>query len=375
MFLPRPLRSFLPMALLACLSACGDRPAQPGAMPPPAVGVLSAKAEPVTLTTELPGRLEPWRVAEVRARVSGIVQKRLFEEGRDVQAGQVLFQIDEAPYRARLNSAEAGLAKAQANLYQAHSQAERVKRLYQSRSVSEQDLVNAQAAEKQAEADVAVASAALKSARIDLGYASVTAPISGRIGRALVTEGALVGQGEATPLATIQQVDRLYVSFTQTAREVLALRQQAGNGPQPGLEVSLQLEDGQPYPHPGRLLFADLTVDPGTAQISLRAEIPNPDGLLLPGMYVRVKLQQAHYERAYLVPQQAVLRNQQGDQMTVLDAQSQPQHRRVSVAGVVGKQWLITDGLQDGDQFVVEGFQKLRPGSPVKAVPWQAPQR
>lgn len=377
MSLQHALRNCL-WPLLLALAACDGKGAGAGGPPPPKVGVLEARAEAVDVSSELPGRLEPWRVAEVRARVSGIVQKRLFEEGSDVVAGQKLLQIDPEPYQARRASAEAGMVKAEAELYRARSQAERTQRLFKARAISEQDYINARAEERAAEAQVGVAKAALESARIDLDYASVTAPISGRIGRALVTEGALVGQGEATPLATIQQVDRLYVSFTQTAREVLALRKAYAAGElkvaaEGSVPVELILEDGSLYPHAGQLLFSDLAVDPNTSRVTLRASVPNPDGLLLPGMYVRVKLQQARYPQAFLVPQQAVARNEKGDTMRVLDGKQLVETRSVAVSGAVGNRWVVIRGLQPGEKYVVEGFQKIRPGAPVEPVPWQAP--
>lgn len=380
MYVDRSLQRLYSLLLVCTLAACdGGAGAQKKSPPPASVSVQQAHAQPVAVTTDLPGRLEPWRVAEVRARVSGIVQRRLFEEGSDVQAGQTLFQIDEAPYRARHTSAIAGVARAEATLYRAHSQAERSERLLKAHAISEQDYINARADERAAEAEVSVARASLESARIDLAYATVSAPISGRIGRALVTEGALVGQGEATPLATIQQVDRLYVSFTQTAREVLALRQAYAAGEmkmeQGVVPVQLLLEDGTTYPHPGQLLFSDLSVDPDTSRVTLRASLPNPEGLLLPGMYVRVRLQQASYPQAYLVPQQAVVRTERGDTMQVVDEQKHVVARPVTVSGTVANQWVVIKGLKDGDQYVVEGFQKIRPNTPVNPVPWQPPAR
>ncbi|OGA46600.1 MAG: efflux transporter periplasmic adaptor subunit, partial [Betaproteobacteria bacterium RIFCSPLOWO2_12_FULL_63_13] len=288
----------LPVAL--ALAGCGaksDQQGRPsgGGMPPPEVGVVTVAPSTVGLITELPGRLEASRVAQVRARVAGILQKRLFREGSDVKAGQLLFEIDSAPYRASVASAEASLARAQANLTQATAQAERYKPLVEANAVSKQDYVNAVAARNLAEADVAAARAALQTTQINLGYASVTAPISGRIGRALVTEGALVGQGEATHLAVVQQIDPMYVNFTQSAGEVLRLRKAIKSGKlkrasaSDSARVRVVLEDGTQYPKAGKLLFADLTVDPTSAQIMLRAELPNPEGLLLPGMYVRVR--------------------------------------------------------------------------------------
>jgi len=379
---PRLLARVLAVSALATwLAACDQKPEQsagPGASPPPPeVGVLTVKASDVGLDTELPGRLEASRVAQVRARAAGIVQHRLFREGSDVRAGQVLFRIDAAPYAAANASALAGLARAEANLGQATALAERYKPLVEANAISKQDYANAVAAQKQAQADVAAARAAVRTSEINLAYAAVTAPISGRIGRSLVTEGALVGQGEATPLAVIQQIDPLYVNFTQPAGEVLNLRRALAqgrlkrSGPE-GAQVRVLLEDGTEYPRPGRLLFADLSVDPGTGQITVRAEVPNPGGLLLPGMYVRVRLEQARAANAVLLPQQAVTRSPQGDTVKVVGSDGKVATRPVKVAGSQDGQWVILDGLAQGDQVMVDGFQKLRPNAPVKPVPWSA---
>jgi membrane fusion protein (multidrug efflux system) len=348
-------------------------------MPPPAeVGVVTVKLTDVGLVTELPGRLEASRVAQVRARAAGIVQKRLFTEGSQVRAGQALFQIDASPYQATLASALASVAKAEANQMQARAQAERFKPLIEAKAISQQEFVNAQAAQKLAEADVAVARAAVQTARINLGYAAINAPISGRIGRALVTEGALVGQGEATPMAVIQQTDPMYVNFTQSASEVMQLRRQLESGQlkragSQAASVRVVLEDGSEYAKPGKLLFSDLTVDSTSGQITLRAEVPNPAGTLLPGLFVRVRLEQAQVASAITLPQQAVTRSPQGDSVMVVNSDGKVAPRPVKVGAQQGGQWVILDGLQSGDQVMVDGFQKLRGGAPVKAVPWQAP--
>jgi membrane fusion protein (multidrug efflux system) len=331
----------------------------------------------VGLVTELPGRTEASRVAQVRARAAGILKRQLFREGSDVRAGQPLFQIDDAPYRAALASAQATLARAEANLMQTRAQAERYKPLAEANAISQQEYVAAQASFKQAEADVAAGKAAVQTAQINLGYASVTSPIAGRIGRALVTEGALVGQGEATQLALVQQIDPLYVNFTQSAGEVLRLRgaTQSGQlrraaGPEAAL-VRVVLEDGSVYALPGRLLFSDLSVDPGTGQITLRAEVPNPKGALLPGLYVRVRLEQAEAPSAILLPQQAVTQSAQGASVLVVAADGMVTPRPVKVGAAQGSQWVVLDGLKAGEQVVVDGFQKLRPNTPVKPVPWR----
>ncbi|TXT41044.1 MAG: membrane fusion protein [Comamonadaceae bacterium] len=375
----------LTLATVLMLVACGQSAAPsagaggPGSAPPPAqVGVVTVKPGDVGLVTELPGRLEASRIAQVRARAAGIVQKRLFVEGSAVRAGQALFQIDASPFEATLASAQATVAKAEANVMQTTAQAERFKPLIEAKAISQQDFVNAQAAQKLAEADLAVARAAVQTARINLGYAAITAPISGRIGRALVTEGALVGQGEATPMAVIQQIDPMFINFTQSAAEVMKLRaamasgqlKRAGNQ---AASVRVVLEDGSEYAQPGKLLFSDLTVDATSGQITLRAEIPNPSGTLLPGLFVRVRLEQAQVSNAITLPQQAVTRSAQGDSVMVVDAEGKASPRPVKVGNQQRGQWVILDGLQSGDQVMVDGFQKLRGGAPVKPVPWQAP--
>ena len=299
-------------------------------------------------------------------------------EGSDVKAGQPLFTIDSAPYAAALQSAEATLARAQANLTQATALAERYKPLVAANAVSQQEYANAVAAQKQAEADVAAGKAAVQTGRINLNYASVTAPISGRIGRALVTEGALVGQGEATQLAVIQQIDPVYVNFTQSAGEVMKLRRALADGQlqraggSEAASVRLVLEDGSEYARPGKLLFSDLTVDASTGQITLRAEVPNPKGALLPGLYVRVRLEQAQVPSGILLPQQAVQRGSAGDTVMVVGADGKVAARPVKVSLGQGRQWVVLDGLAAGEQVVVEGFQKIRPNAVVKPVPWQA---
>lgn len=365
------------------LSACGKGdapPAAPGAgMPAPQVGVVTVQPGDVGLVTELPGRLEASRVAEVRARAAGIVQKRLFREGSDVKAGQKLFVIDAAPYAAALQSAQASLARAQANLTQATGLAERYKPLLAANAVSQQEYANAVAAQKQAEADVAVGKAAVQTGRINLEYANVTAPIAGRIGRALVTEGALVGQGEATPLAVIQQVDPMYINFTQSAGDVMKLRSamQSGQfkkaGGKDAASVRIVLEDGSEYGSAGRLLFSDLSVDATTGQITLRAEVPNPDGQLLPGLYVRVRLEQAQATNAITLPQQAVTRTQSGDTVTVVGPDGKLSKRAIQVGGSKDGKWVVLDGLKSGEQVMVDGFQALQrmpPDVTVQAVPW-----
>ena len=374
-------------AAVLLVSACGKADGQSagagGPKPPPVeVGVVTATPGDVGLITELPGRVEASRVAQVRARAAGILQQRVFKEGSDVKAGQVLFRIDPAPYAAAAESARASLAKAQANLAQASAQAERYRPLVAANAISKQDFVNAEAAEKQAQADVAAAKAAVRTADINLSYASVTAPISGRIGRPLVTEGALVGQGEATALAVVQQIDSVYVTFTQSAADVFQLRRamesgqfkRAGGGQ--GASVKLVLSDGSEYAQAGKLLFTDLSVDPTTGQVTLRAEVPNPKGELLPGLYLRVRIEQAQASNAITLPQQAVTRTQQGDTVSVVGEDGKVSQRTVKISAAQNNRWVVLDGLKAGEKVMVDGFQKLQmlpPGTPVKPVPWQAP--
>ena len=370
------------------LAGCGKGPDKAAAAPagaappPPEVGVVVATPGDIGLVTELPGRLEASRIAQVRARAAGILQERLFREGSDVKAGQPLFRIDASPYAAAAQSAQASLARAEANAAQAKALAERYKPLVEANAVSKQEYANAVAAQKAAEADVAVGRASVATARINLGYAAVTAPISGRIGRALVTEGALVGQGDATQLAVIQQINPLYVNFTQSANDALALRRamsegklmRAGGGD--AASVRVVLEGGTEYGLPGKLLFSDLTVDPTTGQVTLRAEVPNPKGELLPGLYVRVRIEQAQVNDAIALPQQAVTRTQQGDTVTVVGADGKLSKRNVKISAAQGNRWIVLEGLKAGEQVMVDGFQKLQmmpPGTPVKAVPWTKP--
>lgn len=371
------------LALAASLlAACGPKAAAPaaapvGGMPPAQVGVVTVQAQTVPIITELPGRLESSRIAQVRARVAGIVQQRNFVEGSDVKAGQVLFQIEPSSFKAVLDSAMASQAKAQANLDQTSALVGRYQPLQAAKAISPQEFLNAQVAQSQAQADVAAAKAAVQTARINLGYATVTAPISGRIGRALVTEGALVGQGDATQLALIQQTNLLYVNFTQSAAEVLKLKQAMAQGKLKraggqAASVRVLLDDGTEYPLPGKLLFSDLSVDSTSGQVALRAELPNPEGALMPGLYVRVRLEQAQVDGGILLPQQAVTRSTQGDTVMVVGADGMVKPRPVKLGGAKGNQWVVLGGLKSGEQVMVDGFQKMmNPKAKVKAVPWQ----
>lgn len=363
--------------LAATLAACGDRSnaGKASAPPPPEVAVVTVATQRLALATELPGRLEAARIAQVRARVPGIVLQRVFREGSDIKAGDVLFRIDDAPFRASRESAEAALARAEANFAQVSLKAERYAALVGTDAISKQEFDDVTAAQKQAAADVAAAKAALTSARLNLGYATVTAPISGRIGRAQVTEGALVGQGEATPLAVIQQLDPIHVTLTQSSAEVLKLRDAMAAGQLKAVgndeaKVTLRLEDGRVYPHAGKLLFSDLTVDESTGAVILRAAFPNPDRLLMPGLFVRAQLEQAVSENAITVPLQAVVRNAGGATVLVVDTENKVAARQVRADRSLGESWVITDGLQTGERVIVEGLQKVRPGAMVKPVQW-----
>jgi len=372
------LHPFATLALLAAspiVAACGGRSAGPQAPGPVEVGVVTITPAPLTLTRELPGRTSAFRVAEVRARVNGIVQKRLFVEGSDVKEGQKLFLIDPAPYAAALDRAKAALARAEATLGNARVQAARNAELIKTNVVSQQDHDNAMAALKTAEADVAAAQAAEQTARIDFGYTTVTAPVSGRIGRSAVTEGAYVQAAQASLLATVQQIDPLYVDLTQSADEVLKLRRDLASGKLQGsgkgqARVRLVTDDGREYAQPGTLQFTDVTVDVGTGSIALRALFPNPKGELLPGMFVRARLEEGVSPQALLVPQVGVTRDQKGVPVAmVVNAERKVERRQLTTDRAVGNAWLVTDGIRAGDQVIVEGLQKVRPGALVNPVP------
>lgn len=374
------MRLGVALAVSSIFAGCGEKP-QAGAasgsgMPAPEVAVVTVVPQRLTISNELPGRLEATRVAQVRARATGIVVQRAFREGSEVKAGELLFSIDPATYQAAYESAQAVLVKAEVNLAQASLKLQRYQPLVEINAVSKQEYDDTSAAQKQAAADVASAKAARTTASLNLGYTRVTAPISGRIGRALVTEGALVGQGEPTQLATIQQLDPIYVNLTQSSTDLLQLQRALASGQLQGVGqgkavVTLVLEDGTPYPLPGTLLFSDLAVDESTGAVSLRAEFPNPQRSLLPGMYVRARLEQAVKEQAISVPQQAVARGADGASVMVVGADGKVAVRAVKTGGAQGNAWLVNEGLQAGDRVIVEGLQKIKPGAVVKAVPWQ----
>ena len=358
-------------ALIACEGPVGASPKR--ARGPVEVGVITLEPTSVTLTRELPGRVSARRTAEVRARVDGIIEAQLFVEGSDVEEGQELYRIEAAPYKATLAAARANLARAQATRARAKLTAERDAALLQSNAVSREDAENSAAALRAANAEVAAQRAAVKSAQIDLGYTSVTAPVAGRIGRSVVTEGAYVQRSSATLMATIQQLDTVYVDITQSSAELLRLRRalaaeqlQRGGG---AAQVTLILADGHEYAETGTLQFADATVDRSTGSVSLRALFPNPHGQLLPGMFVRARLEQGTDPNAILVPQRGVTRDPKGDAVAlVVDANNQVQRRKVVTDRAIGNKWLISEGLAAGDRVILEGVQKVRPGVEVKVV-------
>ena len=345
-------------------------------MPPAAVTFLPAATETVSITRELPGRIDAVRVAEVRARVPGILLEKTFEEGVDVKSGDVLFKIDPAPLLAAKENAAAALARAEANLAQAGTQLVRYKSLVGSNAVSKQQFDDAESAVKVANAEEKAAAAALKSSELDLSYATVTAPISGRVGKAQVTEGALVGKDEATRLAVIQQLDPIYFDFTQSSADLIKLRRAMSSGEISQVDASkakatLLLEDGSEYPLPGKILFSEASVDESTGMVSLRAEFPNPDKILLPGMFARGRVVQAVRENVVTVPQRAVTRQQGGmGSVMVVDENNVAQARLIQTDNAVGDKWVVTSGLKAGEKVIIEGLLKARPGSPVVPEPF-----
>jgi membrane fusion protein (multidrug efflux system) len=370
---PKRLRAaLLTVILTAAVAGCGrgkDGPPQgPGAMP---VTVVTLRAEPVTLVRELPGRTSAYLVAEVRPQVSGIVKARLFTEGASVKAGQALYQLDDATYRADYGVAKAALARAEATLEAARLRAKRTGELVKTGVVSAQDNDNAVAALGQAEADVEASRAALESARVVLSYARIASPISGRIGKSAVTEGALVKAEQDAPLATVQQLDPVYVDVTQSSAELLQLKRELAAGrleEHASLPVTIVLEDGTRYEHEGTLEFSDVSVDPGTGSYLLRIKVPNPDLTLLPGMYVRALVGNGVRPQGLLVPQQGIARDPQGNATAlVVGKDGKVEARMVQATRTVGDKWLVDGGLAAGDRVIVEGLQKVRPGMPVAA--------
>lgn len=360
------------LALAAGLTACGkQQPNQPPAPSPAQVSVVTLATQPVVLKRELPGRTTPFLVAEVRPQVNGIVKRRLFTEGGLVKAGEPLYQIDDAIYRAELSSARAAFSRAQATLVSARLTAKRIAELAKVNAVSRQDDENATAALRQAEADVKAAEAAVKGNAVTLGYARIVSPISGRIGKSSVTQGALVTANQAAPLATVQQLDPIYVDLMQSSSELLQLRKELASGRLSStkeLPVAILLEDGTEHSHPGKLAFSEVTVDPGTGSFMLRVVVPNPDHLLLPGMYVRAEIGNGVRQDAILVPQQGIARDPKGNTSAmVVGKDGKVEARAVQVSRTIGDKWLVEGGLVAGDRVIVEGLQKIRPGVPVKA--------
>ena len=357
------------------LAGCSKpKPAAPPPSGPPEAGIIVVKPEKVLLTTELSGRTVSQQIAEVRPQVSGIIVKRLYNEGSDVKAGQVLYQIDSAVFEAAHASAKAAQARVEASLVSLRLTEGRYRDLVKIKAVSQQDYDNAFALLKQGEAELAVAKAAVETARINLAYTSVKAPISGRIGRSTVTTGALVTANQAAALATIQQLNSMYVDVTQSTADMLKLKQNLANGvlkKSGSVQVKLLLEDGSAYPLPGTLKFSEATVDQSTGSVTLRAVFPNPAQALLPGMFVRAVVEEGVNDNAILIPQRGVTRNPSGAAMVMtVGAEEKVEPRPIKVVRTVGDSWLVSDGLKAGDRVILEGLQKARPGTAVKAVPF-----
>ena len=376
-------RSVALVALLGGLVLAGcNRQAPPPARPAPPVSTVTIQPQKITLTTQLPGRTSAFRIAEIRPQVSGLILKRLFTEGSEVKAGQVLYQIDPAPFQAALDNARAALGRAEANLFSIRSRAERYKELLADKAVSQQDYDDAAAALKQIQADIESWNAQVDTARINLGYTKVTAPISGYIGKSSVTDGAMVTAYQPTALATIQQTDPIYADVPQSTTELLRVKRRLQEGRLRNEEtgqnkVRLILEDGSTYPPEGTLQFSDISVDPSTGSVILRTVFPNPKGMLLPGMFVRVAVKEGVEEKAILVPQQGVSRDPKGAPYAmIVDAEGKVGLRMLTLDREIGDKWLVAAGLAPGDQVIVEGLQvlqMLRPGTPVtvKATPFK----
>ncbi|KJM64964.1 MexE family multidrug efflux RND transporter periplasmic adaptor subunit [Pluralibacter gergoviae] len=366
-----PLAVVLMLSGSLALTGCDDKEAKQQQQVPE-VGVVTLKTEPLQITTELPGRTNAFRVAEVRPQVSGIILKRNFTEGSDVVAGVSLYQIDPATYQAAYSSAKGDLAKAEAAAKIAQLTLNRYQKLVGTQYISKQDFDSAQADAQQADAAVLAAKAAVETARINLAYTKVTSPISGRIGKSAVTEGALVQNGQANALATVQQLDPIYVDVTQSSNDFLRLKQELDNGTleqkDGKAKVDLITQDGISYPQSGSLQFSDVTVDQTTGSITLRAIFPNPNHTLLPGMFVRAKLEEGINPNALLVPQQGVTRNPRGDATAmVVDGDNKVAVRQITASQAIGDKWLVTDGLKAGDKVIITGLQKVKPGAQVKA--------
>ncbi|EBK3237018.1 multidrug efflux RND transporter periplasmic adaptor subunit AcrA [Salmonella enterica] len=366
-----PLAVVLMLSGSLALTGCDDKQDQQGGQQMPEVGVVTLKTEPLQITTELPGRTVAYRIAEVRPQVSGIILKRNFVEGSDIEAGVSLYQIDPATYQATYDSAKGDLAKAQAAANIAELTVKRYQKLLGTQYISKQEYDQALADAQQANAAVVAAKAAVETARINLAYTKVTSPISGRIGKSSVTEGALIQNGQASALATVQQLDPIYVDVTQSSNDFLRLKQELANGSlkqeNGKAKVDLVTSDGIKFPQSGTLEFSDVTVDQTTGSITLRAIFPNPDHTLLPGMFVRARLQEGTKPAALLVPQQGVTRTPRGDAtVLVVGADNKVEIRQIVASQAIGDKWLVTDGLKAGDRVVVSGLQKVRPGAQVK---------
>ena len=372
---PSPVVPLLALSALLLAGGCskkdGAAPGGPGgAMPPPEVGVVTLQPGTVPVQRDLVGRLAAYRSADVRARVPGVVQRRVYEEGSDVARGQVLFLIDPAPLRAALGQSQASLAQAQATYANAQAVADRVRKLLPQKFISQADYDNAIAAERSAAAAVQAARATVQSSSINLGYATVRAPVSGRAGKAQVTEGALVGEGGATLLTTVEQIDPLYANFSISVAERTEIQQLAQGGGSAGREVQVVLADGSVYPHAGVLDFSGDMVDPATGAIALRAVVPNPEHTLLPGTFVTLKATLGEQRAAYLVPQDAVQRDQQGAYVLAVGSDGKVLRKNVDAEHNQGAIWIVTTGVAPGDKVIVSGIQRAQPGQPVKAVPW-----
>src|SRR5947207_8167072 len=376
--LPKRLPRLFTLCLIALLSGCGKKETKPPALPPAEVSVVTAAAERVNRTIELPGRINSVREAQVRARATGILLKRLFEEGSNVKEGQVLFEIDPAPLQASLDSAKASMAKTEAALKESQATVDRYKELVPINAISKQVYDQALASLAQNEAELLAAKAAVQTSELNLGYAQVGAPISGRIGKAMVTEGALVSATEATQLAVIRQLDPVYFDFTQSSTEVLRLKRALENktleSVAPGeARVTLILEDGTVYRHEGKLLFADIAVDPTTGMITLRAEIPNPENLLMPGMFSRARIVEGVNANAITIPQRTITRGAAGAAtVLVVTEENKVEARNIEMESTVGTKVLVSKGLKQGERVIVEGSQKAPPGSVVKPIPFSA---
>lgn len=383
--LPRSPNSQLAAALVLgaltlgalTLAACSKPPQRP--QQTPEAGFVVTKTQPAPLTTELPGRTSPFAISEVRPQVGGIILERLFTEGSNVKKGQSLYRIDPATYRATVNSTTAQVASAEANLASVKLKAERYAELVKIKAVSQQDADDAQAAYRQSQASVRQAQAALENAQINLGYTDIKAPISGRIGVSALTQGALATAGQAAALTTIQTLDPIYVDVTQSTAELLRLESELSSGRARragplAAKVRLTLEDGSAYPLEGKLQFTDVTEDPNSGAVTIRAVFPNPQGLLLPGMFVRARIAEAVIPDAILAPQQGVSRDPKGGAtVLVINAQNKAELRQIETGQAVGPNWLVTKGLQPGEKVIVEGLQRIQPGMAVRPVPAGSP--